>query len=138
LVPEYARTYLELREGHYGYADLKYIAEGHINYIAGIERKTVTVFDTFLLNLKIWSLRKFGICDPYIEDNLWSIDFDRIFLLYPDIEWRYDPLRESRDERHAIFGDFQAELNTKGLQYSIIKGTGVNRMNSCLEDMDVN
>jgi NadR type nicotinamide-nucleotide adenylyltransferase len=137
VIPEYARSFLEARNGNYHYDDLKEIAEGHLRYVQNTTKSPIIIFDTFLLNLKIWSIQKFGKCDSFIESNLWAVKFDKILLMYPDIAWTFDPLRESQYDRLAIFNEFKKEMDTKDLQYSIIKGEGVNRLNSSLEEIGV-
>jgi len=85
------------------------------------------VFDTFLLNIKIWSEYKYNSCDSWIIDRLHSIHFDYVFLTAPDVSWRYDPLRENEDNRDELYDIFQKELSLLNWDFIILEGESSKR-----------
>ena len=135
-IPEYARTYLESHGGEYKKKDLIAIAKGQLKMAMQVDSSSINIFDTHMVNLKIWSWRKFSSCDEFIIDNLNTIPFEKILLFYPDIPWNHDPLRESPHDRIDIFNDFLQELNNLYTDISIIKGTGIKRFDRCVDFID--
>lgn len=125
--PEYARTYLQDKTS-YAYHDIGKIGEEHMRMYNTFPLDQPMILDTYLYNLKVWSYFKFGKCDPRILDGLENIEkFDQVLLLYPDLPWVQDGLRENPDDRTALFDIFRSELESSGQSYEIIKGLGNQR-----------
>lgn len=119
-VEEFAREYLEKRNGHYDEDDLITIAQGQ--WALWNEIKGILVADTEILVLKVWSEVRYGRTNPVIEAFLKAQDFDHYFLCYPDIPWEPDPLREHPELRLELFERYKNELEKMNLPYSILKG----------------
>ena len=134
LITEYSRIYLSKTSNSYSYEDLKKIAiqQNQIEKGNGSEK---IIVDTDLLTIKIWSEFKYGSCDPEIEKIISSYDRKKRYylLLKDDIKWEYDPLRESKNDRSEIFSLHKNLLEKKGFNYSIISGTGINRINNAIK-----
>jgi nicotinamide riboside kinase len=130
-VEEFAREYLEQRNGHYDEDDLIKIAQGQI--AQWNERSGILVADTEMLVLKVWSEVRFGRTNSFIEESLKTQDFNHYFLCYPDIPWESDPLREHPEQRLELFERYKNELEKMKLPYSILKGNVETRLAHCLD-----
>ena len=134
LITEYSRIYLSKTSNSYSYEDLKKIAiqQNQIEKDNGSEK---IIMDTDLLTIKIWSEFKYGSCDPEIEKIISNYDRKKRYylLLKDDIKWEYDPLRESKNDRSEIFSLHKNLLEKKGFNYSVISGTGINRINNAIK-----
>lgn len=124
-VPEVAREYLPALGRKYRFDDLLNLSRLQL----AEEEKTMhacagpAVFcDTELINIKIWSEYRFGKVHEEIIHNIQNSAYDFYFLMYPDIPWEYDPLRENPDDRLELFERFETELNQFGKTYHIIQG----------------
>ena len=134
LIAEYSREYLSKKNNSYDYEDLKKIAIQQ-NQIEKNNNSEKIIIDTDLLTIKIWSEFKYGSCDSEIEKIISSYDRNNRYylLLKDDIKWQYDPLRENKNDRSEIFLLFKKFLEKEGLNFSIITGTGVSRVNNAIK-----
>ena len=134
LIAEYSREYLSKKGNSYSYEDLKKIAIQQ-NQIEKDNNSEKIITDTDLLTIKIWSEFKYGSCDSEIEKIISSYDRNKRYylLLKDDIKWEYDPLRESKNDRSEIFSLHKNLLEKKGFSFSVISGTGVNRINNAIK-----
>lgn len=123
-VQEYAREYLNDRDGKYAENDLLYIAKGQIQLERKAEKEAseLLVLDTDLTVIKIWSLVKYRRCNPWILDMTQKRVYDLYLLTYPDIPWAPDPLREHAEKSLEIFSLYESELQNRNLAFEIIKG----------------
>lgn len=126
-VPEYAREYLEVRQGKYEQQDLLHIARRQQQLLSG--NTTRLVADTELLTIRLWSEIKYGSCDPEIVEMGNAQRFGHYFLCYPDLQWEEDPLREAPETttRKQIFDAYESLLKEKGYPYTVIRGQGTAR-----------
>ena len=134
LIAEYSREYLSKKNNSYDYEDLKKIAIQQ-NQIEKNNNSEKIIIDTDLLTIKIWSEFKYGSCDSEIEKLISSYDRNNRYylLLKDDIKWEYDPLRENKNDRSEIFLLFKKLLEKERLNFSIITGTGVSRVNNAIK-----
>jgi len=134
LIAEYSREYLSKKNNSYDYEDLKKIAIQQ-NQIEKNNNSEKIIIDTDLLTIKIWSEFKYGSCDSEIEKIISSYDRNNRYylLLKDDIKWQYDPLRENKNDRSEIFLLFKKLLEKERLNFSIITGTGVSRVNNAIK-----
>lgn len=125
-VPEYAREYLTLRNGNYKQSDLISILKGQLKSedLVLAKKPKLVFMDTSPLDILIWSRVKYGKVDPQIETSFLNRSYDYYLLLAPDIPWVYDPLRESKNTRKAIFQDFINELNHHQYPCDVVYGQG--------------
>ena len=126
-IPERSRAYLDERGTEYDEHDILEIAKLHYDDFVNNSKVGPILLDTYLLNLKIWSQIKYQKTDSFITAKLESFKPDLTLLMYPDIEWVADPLRESQYQRAEIFDAFEKELMYYNWNYKIVKGTGENR-----------
>jgi len=121
LIPEYARTYLELNGKDYKPDDLLVIAKDHYQLLQRNQQTELRVCDTFLLNIKIWSDVKYGFCDPWIMDHYKKVKFDLVLLTSFDVPWIEDPLRENPENRQELFLMFKRELDAMQQKYIVLE-----------------
>ena len=141
--PEFAREYLLNHGMNYDFEDLFIIAKGQLaledEYVEKVgktesqkDRKTdsshsppdsyrVTThlsplfIDTDMYVMKVWCEFVFGICHPFILDQIAVRKYDLYLLCNADLPWVKDELRE--------YPDFE----TRGKLYSIYKNIMVNQ-----------
>jgi NadR type nicotinamide-nucleotide adenylyltransferase len=123
-VEEYARTYINNLQRSYSPGDLPIIAQGQLSLEDSLVPKAnkVLICDTDLYVIKIWSLFKYGFCDPGILRAIASRKYDLYLLSYIDIPWAYDPLREHPQEREILFELYHREMLNQSVPFQIIKG----------------
>ena len=128
--PEYARLYLEARGPAYDYELLRDLARQHLAW----QRERVPesapqgVFDTDLINYKIWCEVVFGRCHGEILAAL-DREANHVYLLCaPDLPWEPDPLRENPHDRPALFERHRSEIERLGRPYVVVAGRGAARL----------
>lgn len=129
-VPEYAREYLDGLERGYRYEDIARIARGQLALEDQREEfaKDLLICDTDLLVTYIWSLFKYGKCDPWIEERMEQSRYSLHLLCDIDLPWSPDPLREHPDKRKELFDLYLQELEERDKPYRIIRGEGKSRL----------
>jgi nicotinamide riboside kinase len=145
-VEEFAREYLTKSAGHYTFEDLDVIAQGQLDAmsqnagretpVVGDEEKSVNkgivITDTFLLVILIWSLHKYGRVSATVKELYSANQPDFYLLCKPDLTWEYDQLRESQDDRDALFEKYLEHIHLAGIPYYIVEGSGEERMRKAL------
>ncbi|MDP5170795.1 MAG: ATP-binding protein [Bacteroidia bacterium] len=138
-VREYAREYLEGLNRPYEEHDLLSIAHGQLRQEARAVKAAESYLfcDTNLLVIKIWAQDKFHRVDPEIL-SLWEPeDYYLHLLLYPDLDWEPDPLREDPNRLLTLFEKYEHELERAGVSYAVIKGQGEERFQQALWALEV-
>lgn len=130
MVPEMARSYLGDGRDKYEYGDLLEIARLQV---AEEERLAMSgsdllICDTDLLTIKIWSLDKFGRCDPWILAQIAARRYDMHFLCTPDFPWQPDPLREDPGRRAFLFDWYRRELTGADIHLTVLQGPHAQRL----------
>lgn len=129
-VPEYAREYLATLNRPYDFEDILEIAKGQFSTeeaMAGQAREWLFC-DTDFMVTRIWCLVKFGKSHPWIDQMARTHIYAHYLLCNTDLPWEADPLREHPEFRKELFQMYQAELDMRKLPYSIISGTGRDRL----------
>ena len=136
---EYARTHLEQNGPAYDYRLLLDMSRWHISYQQALVPDTVpaALFDTDLINYKIWCEVAYGSCHPEIIEAMESESHHVYLLCYPDIPWEPDPLREHPNDRMMLFDRHRAEIERLGRPYRIITGLGMERYRAAEEAVRV-
>lgn len=126
---EYARAYLEQHGPAYDYDLLLKISRGHKIYQQTMvpPAAPVGVFDTDLINYKIWCEVAYGRCHAEILEQIEREHHHVYLLCYPDLPWEPDPLREHPHQRMMLFDRHLAEIERLGRRYEIIRGIGLAR-----------
>jgi len=138
-VPEVARSYLPTLGRKYQYEDLLKISRLQLDEEKKIEKTChgfAIFYDTELINIKIWCEYRFGKVHEEIIRNIQQSTYDFYFLMYPDIPWEYDPLRENPHDRLELFEQFENELKQFGKTYHIIQGDLHQRINDAIYWVD--
>ncbi|MFW5792908.1 MAG: AAA family ATPase [Bacteroidota bacterium] len=133
-VKEFARDYLYHLERDYNSDDLLFIAKNQLkseNQVLCGNDKFLFV-DTELINIKIWSLHKYGFCDSWILDNIKKQDYSLYLVCDVDIPWTFDTLRENPDRREYFRNWFIRELEYYGFPYKIISGNESERLEKAI------
>jgi NadR type nicotinamide-nucleotide adenylyltransferase len=135
-VPEYAREYLLQNGIRYKPEDLTVIARGQL---ALEHRQTAAAkaaghkylfIDTDMYVMKVWSEFVFGLCDPWILDQIAQRQYDAYLLCRTDIPWTSDPLREYPDleSRDRLFHIYKDCLVNQSTPWTEIGGEGEARV----------
>lgn len=136
-VPEYAREYLNNLNRPYTFEDIAEIARGQQKMILEAERKhdRILFCDTELLVTLVWSVFRFGQCDPWISSELEKQQFDLYLLCDIDLPWEEDPLREHPDRRQELFEIYRREITRRSFPYFLVSGTGNQRTASAAAEI---
>lgn len=135
VVDEYARQYLEERNGRYTREDLLTIAQGQRD----LERQamatgTAPIFcDTNTVVIEVWSEVKYGSVDARITSLHDPQRYKLTLLLRPDLPWEADPLRENPNDRQELFERYEQTLARWGNSFQIIEGLGDARLHLAIE-----
>jgi len=120
---EYAREYLKKKGVNYNQSDLLEIANGQFISEGGLNQQ-LSLQDSDLITIKIWSEYKYGNCDNWILEQIAKQKSENRFYLLckPDIPWKADPLRENPTNREELFEIYKEELEKLKHNYVIIEG----------------
>ncbi len=125
-VEECAREYLLNLDNPtiYSLDDLIEIANIQFDKFERTQSKSnnIIISDTEILTVKIWAEDKFGYCPNEINELFSKQSFDIYLLCKPDIEWKYDILREDKDRRDIIFNIYRNYCIEFKLKYIVIEG----------------
>lgn len=136
-IPEFAREYLEKKEGKYSFGDIKIIAEEQEKTWARASQEEIVFFDTEFTVLKIWSEVKFGKVDPFIIDSLENQNFDHYFICDPTgVAWVEDPLREDPNNREGLFELYIRVMRSNNRSFTILSGTWDERIKQAISVMN--
>lgn len=140
LVVDGSREFLETLERPYVEGDLLEMAQDHAAmfndaplFAAEYEQAVhgdeapgpygeLTLFDTDILNYRIWSAEKYGRVHAEIDRLVLDLKYDLRLLCRPDMPWEPDPLRENPHDRDRLFGIWEREMQSLGFPYMIIEG----------------
>ncbi|MFK7980124.1 MAG: AAA family ATPase [Saprospiraceae bacterium] len=133
-LPEFSRTYLTQLNRPYIVADLVKIAEGQLlvqqQFAQKHSSQSYLFHDTSLLVIKVWSIFKYGFYNFKLEQLLRNNLPDIFFLCDWQIPWEYDPLRETPNDRAALYAIYKAELIALKIPFFEITGSETERLNT--------
>ena len=122
---EFSRKYIDNLDREYLLEDLVIIAKGQLkNEQLTRSNKQLSLHDTDLITLKIWSEYKYGNCNDWITSQIEQQKQEKrfYFLCSPDIPWQEDPQRENPHNRDELFEIYKVELEQLGHNYFILEG----------------
>ena len=122
---EFSRKYIDNLDREYLQEDLVIIAKEQLkNEQLTTNNKQLSLHDTDLITLKIWSEYKYGNCNDWITSQLEQQKQEKrfYFLCSPDIPWEEDPQRENPNNREELFESYKKELIQLRYNYFIIEG----------------
>lgn len=133
-VPEYARTYLADRPGNYSREDVLFCITGQraLEEAKATDAETLLFCDTEMINFKVWLTHKYGSAPSWITDDL-SHRYDAYLLTSPDIPFAADPMREHPERRDFFFDWYRREIESAGIPYEIISGSGEVRLQHAID-----
>ena len=127
---EYARYYLEENGPEYDLEGLKRMSCLHLSY----QQETVPIstfcgiFDTDLINYKIWAEEVFGCCPVEVSSGIEQESAHVYLLCKPDLPWESDPLRENRYDCQRLYQRHLDEITRLKRPYEVVEGCGRERM----------
>ena len=122
---EFSRKYIDNLDREYLQEDLVIIAKEQLkNEQLTTNNKQLSLHDTDLITLKIWSEYKYGNCNDWIISQIEQQKQEKrfYFLCSPDIPWESDPQRENPHNRDELFEIYKVELEQLGHNYFILEG----------------
>jgi len=135
-VPEFAREYLEAKNGVYGKSELDSIAKNQLEAeeFQLLKANRLIFCDTTPLVVKVWSNYKYGNCSKKILKIVEQSNYAVQLLLKPDLEYTNDPLRENQSlkDRNELFDIYENELIKSNENYAVVHGFGENRLKNAL------
>lgn len=138
MATEYARIHLETFGAGYDECSVIAMARQHLIH----QREMVPIdaplgiFDTDLLNYKIWCDIAFSRCDESILNGIGRESDHAYLVCYPDLPWVADPLREHPHDRLMLYERHLAEIRKTGRTYIVIRGEGEQRKDAAREAME--
>jgi len=138
-VPEYAREYLQDREGKR--TSIEIMLPIAIGQSASEECKAefadnLLICDTNILSTAIWSEHYFGRTDDVILEMLKHERCDLYLLLDVDVPWVDDGIRDSLNHRELIHKRFLQELRLRKLPFVIVSGTFEARVDLAIQSIN--
>lgn len=138
-VDEFARDYLQEKYDVYGkvceYEDLMPIAIGQrVNENKAVTTAVNYLFcDTDVLETFIYSNIYFNKAPLELEEAVKKSNYDLYLLLYVDVTWVADDLRDRPDDRKELFNRFENGLQRFEKKYKVISGTGNERVKNAID-----
>ena len=122
---EFSRKYIDNLDREYLQEDLVIIAKEQLkNEQLTTNNKQLSLHDTDLITLKIWSEYKYGNCNDWITSQIEQQKQEKrfYFLCSPDIPWQDDPQRENPHNRDELFEIYKVKLEQLDHKYFILEG----------------
>ncbi len=127
---EYARYDLEENGPEYDLDRLKKMSRLHLCYQQ--EQVPISapygIFDTDLINYKIWAEEIFGCCPAEVNTGIEQESSHVYLLCKPDLPWEPDPLRENPNDCQRLYQRHFDEILRLKRPYEVIEGHGKERM----------
>lgn len=132
LVPEYARGYLEARNGAVAAGDMEPIGRGQRASEDALARNAnrVLICDTDVLLTTIWSEVLFGAVPAGLAAAAAAQSCDLYLLTDVDVPWVADPVRYCPDDRAGFFRRCEAVLANRGRDYVKLSGNAEARFST--------
>ncbi|GAB2760954.1 AAA family ATPase [Salinimicrobium soli] len=128
-VPEFSRDYLQKKWDEEKLIcqpeDILPIAQGQIELENELAEKAEKVLfcDTNLLETVVYSQAYYeGYCEPAVLKHALKAHYDLYFLMYIDVPWVEDDLRDRPFDRELMFSKFKQPLEDYNKPYRILKG----------------
>jgi len=138
VVEEYGREYAETRGTDFTMRDLVEIARTHD---AGVRTMlaaglTPLILDTDPLMTAVWADMLFGARDPWFDK--WEGTADLYLLFDIDMPWVADGTRMfgEPEQRQRFFDLSKAELERRGVRWTLVSGEGEARWESVLRAVE--
>lgn len=128
--PEYAREFLEAREGRYQRADLLEIAREQLKREQTLRASNprYLIADTEMTVIKVWSEVVYGSIDAELQALFEGQHYDLYLLTHWDIPWEPDPLRENPRDRERLYARYVHVLEEANRAYVVLSGSEGDRL----------
>lgn len=92
----------------------------------------IVFFDTELIITRVWFDYCYGSAPDWLLEAMAQYKVDVYLLLYPDLAWVDDPVRENGGEaiRLELFHRYEQEIRSLGVPYYIIRHTSQNTISA--------
>ncbi|BAY10559.1 AAA family ATPase [Calothrix sp. NIES-2098] len=137
-VSEYARGWLDPKEGRCDFADIEMIARGQIASEDALARQANRVMfcDTDLITTTIWSDVLFGKCPQWIYREAEQRQYDLYLVLDVDVPWVDDNQRYLPHMRIEFRDRCIQELRSRNRRYVLISGSWEERFHKACAAVD--
>lgn len=129
-VPEMSRVYLEETRQKWTYEDVLKIAQLQLKKEDELlpAANQFLFCDTEMICIKVW-LEFYNLEVPsWIINEIRNRDYAHFFLMNIDLKWEADSLRENPNDRQHLFEMFKQNLTFFNKQYTLIEGSGEDRI----------
>lgn len=133
-VPEYARTHLEMQEGHISESDIPLIARGQMaaEDALAFNANRLLFCDTDLLLTTIWSDWLYQSCPDWIRTAAEHRTYDLYLVTDVDVPWVEDSVRYLPEERQSFLDRCLSELDRLDRPFRLISGSWEQRWQSAV------
>ncbi len=137
--PEYSRNFVESLERKYSESDVIHCFEKQISLERELLKRANKILfaDTEAIMSKVWLEDVFNSSSSLIEQNIREHPYDLYLLTSPDLAFENDPVRENPHRREFFFDWYEKELRSRNLNYQIIEGVGLERMENAIKAIDL-
>jgi NadR type nicotinamide-nucleotide adenylyltransferase len=137
-VPEYARGYCEKLTEPPTWQDEINMFYGQLSLEKELLPKAnkLLICDTTFITVKIWSDEMFGKSPQEVLHELPKHPYDLYLLLNIDLPWEDDPLRNFPNMRGYFMQVWYKELEELKANYVLISGTGPERHERAVQEID--
>lgn len=137
-VEEYAKQFIDSKNGNIHFEDIETIVKGHHQAIEeALKINSPLLFvDTDAIISKLWSVELFGKESPIIEEFIAKQHFDHYLLLDVDLPWVDDTHRYRPKERELFFQQCLQQLTLRNKEYTIIRGKDNTRLTNAIHCID--
>lgn len=127
---EYARYYLEENGPEYDLELLRKMSRLHLNYQQEKVPSSAPcgIFDTDLINYKIWAEEVFGCCPAEVLTGIEQETSHVYLLCKPDLPWKSDLLRGNPYDLQRLYQRHFDEIIRLKRSYEEVGGYGRERM----------
>ncbi len=137
-VEEFGRDYAEFKgDTKWDAIDFEAIATAHEMLIKAVPPGKLVIVDTEAMTTKIFGemyLESFK--SDTVEEIIDNQDFDLILLLDIDVPWVNDQTRLFEDKREWHMNRIKAELEDRGLPYTLISGSYEERLEEAINAVE--
>lgn len=137
-IPEYARTYLEEKNGLLVKEDIPLIAKGqYASEKSLLKNANKIIFsDTDIVATTVWSNFLYNSCEEWIMELSNQKNFDLYLLTDVDVPWIPDQVRYLPEERESFMNECIKALEIRNLPYVKLSGTWDERFKLACQTVD--
>jgi len=136
-VPEFSRNYMETLQRPYTLDDIEYCTRQQLAEEDRLlpQANQFLFSDTELIVAKVWCEDVFHSCPPWIEQEIPKRKYDLYLLTFPDLPFTEDPVRENPHRRDYFFDWYLRELEARGFECEIVRGSGALRVENAVKSV---